>query len=162
MALVFYLLAVGIDKVELHSAELSTLATVGTTVETILRSIAQARIANAQCSMNKHLELQFWVGIMDGANFLRRQFARQHHSLHAMVAKPKRLLLGASVALGRSMQRYDATTKFCQSHILHQQGVYTYGCKLTHESHSVVEFVFVDDGVYRYVYLCSILMCMKA
>ena len=52
-----YLCPISIDKREAHTAELSTLTTIGTALETMLRGIADARVTYTQCTMNKHLEL---------------------------------------------------------------------------------------------------------
>ena len=60
IALVLDLCPIGIDQREAHPTELGALTTIGATLETMLRGITDARIADAQGTVNKHLELHIW------------------------------------------------------------------------------------------------------
>ena len=55
IALTLYLPAISVLQRKAHTTELSTLASVGTSVETMLRSITDAGIADAKGTMNKYL-----------------------------------------------------------------------------------------------------------
>ena len=70
MALVYYLLTISIEQVELQSAKLCTLASVCTTIETMLRCIANSRITDTQGSMHKHLKFYIRYSLVYILNLL--------------------------------------------------------------------------------------------
>ena len=87
MAVVFHHSAVSILEIELQSAELGTLTTVGTSSKTILRGIACTRVAHTKCSMHEHLQFNIGHSLMDGTNLLQRQFPGKHDSGEAHITK---------------------------------------------------------------------------
>ena len=115
MALVLYLPASGVDEVKLESAELGTLAAVGASAEAVLRGVADARVAHAQGTMDKDLELQFGRSLVYLGYLVERQLASQHYSGEAQRLQPQSLLCRPRVALGRGVYR--------QSHPSHQTHV---------------------------------------
>ena len=104
VALVFPFTALAVNQIELHAAELCTLAAIGRTAEAILRGIAQSAIADAQGTMHKNLQLDIGHGLMDGGNLWNRQFAGQHHTPETQRAQPAHLRRRAIVGLGGSMK----------------------------------------------------------
>ena len=78
-------LAVAILQVERHAAELRALASVGATVEEILRCIASARIAHAQCAMHERLKLHIGMHLVYVRNLLQREFTSQYHTLESVL-----------------------------------------------------------------------------
>ncbi len=98
-----YRAAVGIDKVELQSAELRTGTAVGAPSEAVLRGIAHARIAHAERTVHKHLEFHVGHVAVDGGNLLQTQLAGEHHAPETPVAQPSHFRRRAVVGLGGSM-----------------------------------------------------------
>ena len=70
MPLVLNLFSIGIDQVELHSAELRAGSAVGTPTETMFRGITLTAIAHAEGTVDEYL--QFYLGFrrMNGLYFL--------------------------------------------------------------------------------------------
>ena len=88
MARWFNLLAVGIDEVELQSAELRALPPVGTAMETILRSITLSGVTHAERAMHKRLEFHPRHLPMNLSHLGERQFAGEHHPLESHRCEP--------------------------------------------------------------------------
>ena len=99
VTVVLYNMTISVDKVEGHTAELRTLAAVGRTSETVLRSIAQAAVADAEGTVDKDLELDIGHSLVDGTNLVDRQLTRQHHTTKAQTAQPTHLLGRTVVSL---------------------------------------------------------------
>ena len=97
--------AVGIHQIELHTAELGTLATIGRTAETIMRGIALSAVAHTKGSVNEDLQLDVGHRLMDGAYLVDGEFAGQHHAAETKVAQPSYLFRRAVVSLCRSVER---------------------------------------------------------
>lgn len=79
MALMFQLTAIGIEKVELHTAELGALATIGTATKAMLGGVAESAVTDAQGTMNEDLQLYVGHGTMDGNYLVDGEFASQHY-----------------------------------------------------------------------------------
>ena len=71
---------IGIDEVELHAAELSTLTTIGRTPEAILRGIAQTTVADTEGTVDENLQLDIGHGLVNGTYLVDRQLACQYHT----------------------------------------------------------------------------------
>ena len=147
MALVLYLPASGVDEVKLESAELGTLAAVGASAEAVLRGVADARVAHAQGTMDKDLELQFGRSLVYLGYLVERQLASQHYSGETQRLQPQSLLCRSRVALGRGVYRQSHPSH--QTHVLQQQGVHSCLAQLLCERQRVVHLAVVDDGVER-------------
>ena len=85
-------LAVAILQIERHTAELRALASVGATVEEILRCIASARIAHAQCAMHERFKLHIGMRLVYVRYLLQRQLASQFHALESVLLQPLHLV----------------------------------------------------------------------
>ena len=78
--------------VVMDTAELRALASVGATVEEILRSIASARIAHAQCAMHERFKLYIGMRLVYVRYLLQREFASQYHTLESVLLQPLHLV----------------------------------------------------------------------
>ena len=76
----FQFMAIGIDEVELHAAELRAGTAVGRTPEAVFGGVAQAAIADTQRTMNEDLEFDIGHGVVDGSNLVGREFAGKDHT----------------------------------------------------------------------------------
>ena len=74
-----HLPTLAVDQRELHPAKLRTLPTVGTPPKTMLGSITDARIADTEGTMYKHLEFDIGHLAMDLRNLLDGEFTSQDH-----------------------------------------------------------------------------------
>ena len=150
VTLVFYLLAIGIDQRETHTTELGALTTVGATLETMLRGIADARIANAQGTMHKHLEFDIRHLAMNLGNLFGRELTRQNGTRKTYLLEPTYLVGCAVIGLRRGVNLERLTVhKLQQAHILHQDGVNAYPGQLINQFLRLVELMIVNDGVER-------------
>ena len=131
VAVVFKGASVGIDEVELHAAELCALATVGAAAEAMLRGVAEARIADAEGSVDEDLELHLGHVAVYGCYLVDGELASEHHPAEALLRQPAHLGAGAVVGLGGGMQRQR--TVGYQRHVLHQDGVDTGAAELADE-----------------------------
>ena len=161
--------AIGIHKVELHAAELRTLTTVGRALEAVLRGIADARIAHAEGTVDKDLELHVGHGTVDGTYLVSRQLTGQHGPGEAQTAQPSHLLGRAGVALRRGMEhrgmahgieRHPAHGE--RGHVLHQQGIDASLSQFGHQLLHGLQLFLVDDGVDGDIDLGTILMGIAA
>ena len=149
VTLVLQLTAVGIDEVELHAAELGTLATVGRATETVLGNIAQATVADTQGSVDKDLQLDVGNLLVNLGYLPGRQFTSQHDTAKTAVAQPAHLLGRAVVRLCRGMENYGGQRQPEYAHVLNQYGVDPGSIQLMDKLLGVGEFVVVDNGVDR-------------
>ena len=141
------LATVGIEQVELHAAELGTGTTVGRTVKTVLRGIAQATIADTQGAMDKDLQRHVGHLGMDVRYLVDRQFTRQHSTAETLVAKPPHLVGSPVVGLRRDMEGYRRQVHLQDSHILNQYGIHPGLVKLVYQTLGSLQLVIIENGV---------------
>ena len=139
MALVDVFVSVGIDQVELQSAELGTLASVSTPAETVFRGIASARIADTQRTMHESLDLNVGHSLMDVAYLLKREFAGEHYPAEPHVSQALHLFGCAVVGLRAGVYlKTKLTTHVEQCHVLYEHGI---DARLLHLGEHVVNVV---------------------
>ena len=104
MAVALHHPALGILERKAHAAELSTLATIGTTPEAILRGIALAGIAHAEGTVDEHLELYVGHLPVDLGYLADGELTGQHDTGEPQLVQPAHLLRRAVVGLGRGVE----------------------------------------------------------
>ena len=135
MACLAYCVSATVFQVESQTAELSTLATVGATTETMVRGIACSRITYTQSSMHKHLKLGIRHSLVYLLYLVYRQLACQYHTAKPYACKPSCLVCRAIVCLSTCMQlRHSRSLHFglgCyffhhfhHSHVLHKDSIH--------------------------------------
>ena len=159
MALTLDDTAVGIDKVELHAAELGTLTAIGAAPETMLGGIAQTAIADAEGSVDKDLELYVGHLTMDFGYLGYRQLAGKHHTAKTQRAQPAHFLGRAVVGLRRSVERKRSIE---QPHVLNEHGIDVGRCQLGKQLAGGAELCVEDNGVDRDIDLDPKLMGIAA
>ena len=110
---------VAVDEVELHAADLCTLAAIGGATEAVLRGIALSAVADTESTVDKDLQLDIGHGLVDGTNLVDREFACQHDPTETQVAQPRHLLSRAIVGLCRGViieefSRYEVRGTRCE------------------------------------------------
>ena len=168
MTALLYRTAVGILQVELQPAELRAGTPVGTTMEAIFRRIANARITDAQSSVNKHFQLHIGHRLVNRANILHRQLTCQHHSAKAQRAQPLHFfhrpivgLCGGMHAerrmengeLRTSIGRKPGATDRKNAHVLHEDGIHAGVGQAVDQLLRSLHLIVVDNGVDRYIHL---------
>ena len=161
VALVLPFTSVGIDQVKLHPAELSALSAVGTTMETMLRGIAPTRIADAECSVDKHLKLHLRHSTMYLGNLVNRELTGQHSPAEPMLLQPAHLLRRAIVGLSRGMQgEGQAISQRQQLHVLYENGIDAGIGQVVKQTLHVTHLIRIDKRIDRGIDLRSELMCI--
>ena len=118
-------------KRELHATELRTLTAIGTATETILRGITKSRITDTQRTMYKDLEFNVRHLIMDFCDFIKGEFASQHHAGKAQASQPPYFLHCTVVSLCGSVRRHGQILHHLEySHILNQDSINSRLCQL--------------------------------
>ena len=148
----FYHLSVGIGHVKLQTAELSTLATIGTASETSLTNIALSAIANTQSTMYKDLKQRIGTCRMHTTYLIDRQFAGQHHLSESGIRQKADLFYRAVIHLRTGMQRDGRQIKLSQTHILNNERIYSYPIQIPNHSFGFLQLVIAQYCVYGYVY----------
>ena len=156
-------LAISIEQVELHAAELGTGTTVGAAAKAILRRIAESAIADAERTMDKDLEFGIGLLTMDVGYLLSRQLARQYHTGKAQGAEPTDLPGRAVIRLRRGM---NGETQFLRHlthpHILHQNSIHLCLGQLLQQRPRIGQFIIIDNGIDRDIDTGAILMGILA
>ena len=138
--------SLGINQIKLHATELGTLASIGGAVEAMLRSIAEATIADAQGAMDKDLQLDVRHLTMDVGNLADRQFTGQDYAAEAQRAEPGYLLCRTVVCLSGGMK--GQSWIHCQdSHVLNQNGINACISQVGQELASGRQLIVVENGV---------------
>ena len=104
MLILFDDVSVSVLQGKRQSAELCALPTIGTTSETVFRSIATPRITDAEGTMHKDLQLHLRHSLMDGRNLFDGQLPCQNYTTKAHFRKLLHLLDGTIVSLGGSVE----------------------------------------------------------
>ena len=91
-------------QVELHAAHLGADTTVGTASEGHFTDVAASAEAHTQGSMYKHFQTYLGTCLVDGTNFVNRQFAGQHHLFIAVFPEPPHFFGSAVVHLGGGVE----------------------------------------------------------
>ena len=160
MLVLFYCLSVGIHQIESQTAELCTLATVGTTAITSLAHITLPTVANAQGTMNEHFEKRFRTCIVYFLYFIKREFACQNHLTETYIRKELHFLRCTVIHLRTGMQCYRRKVKARDTHILYDQGIYTGTIQFPYHFLRFRKFLVIQDCIYCDIYTCVIQMCM--
>ena len=117
-------LTIGIEQVELHATELGTCTSIGTTIEAILRSIAETAIADTQSTMNEDLEVCLRFLTVDIGNLVSRELTCQHHTGKTKRTKPTYFLCSTVISLCAGMNRKSQLLRHLHNpHILHQDSI---------------------------------------
>lgn len=156
VAIAYHFPTLRILKREFHTTELRTRSAIGTTCETILRGIAKAGIADTKCPMHKHFELNIRLLTMNLADFIQREFTSQYHTGEAYIMQPLYLFNRTIIGLCRGMCRHrQAAHHLKHSHVLYQNGINTSLRQRLKQPTRGIEFVIIDNGVYRDIDLCT-------
>ena len=164
MLLMQQLVAIGIDEVELHPAELRTLTPVGRAVETIFRGVAESAVADAEGTVHKHLQLHLRHLRVDGGHLVDGELACQHGATEALLPQPFHLLGGARIGLGGGMEAEAKGLQAVggQAHVLDEHGVDLRIGQLAKQLKGLGQFVVVEQGVHGGIDLGIVLMGILA
>ena len=168
VSVVFHHLSLRVHEVELQSAELCTLSPVGRARETILRCITLSAIAHTQSPMNKHLKFHLRQCLVNGVDFLYRQFSGQHHSVESESCEPFHLFFCSVVSLCACMQFHFRPIllhfpyHFSKSHVLHEHSIDPSPVQLFEQDFHVVNFIVVNNGVNGEIHLDTELVGISA
>ena len=150
MARLLHHLSVGIHHVKCQTAELCALSPIGRTTETILRGIAQATIADAQGTMDKHLQFDIRHGTVNLAYLVNGEFSRQHYPTETERLKPPHLVSSAVVGLCTGMALHRQSAKHIEHrHILDKHGIHSGIGKRGEQAAGGIKLIIINDGVDR-------------
>ena len=124
--LVEHFVAIGIEQVIGHAAELSTSPSVGTPSGQHFGYIAPPRITDAEGTVDESLQFDIGHRLMNSANLVYTQFARQHDPFEAQIPKPLHLFGRSVIALRRSVQTDRRQVEIEQVQVLNDQRINTY------------------------------------
>ena len=140
-------LAIGIHHIERQSAELGTLATVGTTAEAMLADVALTAIAHAQRPVHEDFERCLRYGLVYLANLLQREFACQDHLTESGFGQELHLACRAVVHLRAGMEGYRREVQAEQAHVLHNEGIDPGTIQVPNELLGFGELFVLQDGI---------------
>ena len=139
--------SLSIDQTERQTAKLGTFAPVGATPETSLTDITLPAIADTKSSMHEYFQRYIRTGFVYLADLTQRKFARQHHLPETGISQKSHLLHRTVIHLGTGVQRNRRQIQAGDSHILHNQCIYTGTEQSPNHLLRLLQFFIFQDSI---------------